>query len=106
MKKNDFYTITLGEYLQIKRKTTRIRTLHILKLIQGAPWTEQYHCFFVGAPNILTKNDFYKFTLVNRDKSKEKQLELEYHTVWNYYIQGAPQTQQCHSSFRGAPKIS
>ena len=43
---------------------------------------------------------------VNSDKSREKQLELEHCTFWNCYLQGAPQSEQYHSSFREAPKIS
>ena len=43
---------------------------------------------------------------MNCDKSKEKQLELGHYMFSNCYIHGAPRTEQYHSSFPGAPKIS
>ena len=72
--------------------------------IQGAPRKKQYHRFSVSFAEHLKMTSTHSLG-VNRGKSKEKQLGLGHYMFWNCYIQGAPQMEQCHSSFAGAPKF-
>ena len=62
--KSDFYTCTLGEQWQIKKKKLKLGHYEFWKCyIQGAPRKKQYLCFFRGAPKILRINVFYTYTL-------------------------------------------
>ena len=50
----------------------------------------------------MTFTDTFGWIVVN----KNRKLESRGYTVWNFYIQGAPQKNRYHCFFREATKIS
>ena len=90
-----------------QNKTTRIRTVYILKLLHtGCSTKEAIKLLPLRSPKSSRKVDFCRCTLDYLQQTKIKKLDSGHYTFWNCYIQRASWKKQYLCFLRGTPESS